>query len=153
MAFVGGAAQETLSLPDGRSMRVVQAFPPNIAEIEEAVPGVRGMAGVVFGYGQTLYNPYAGKIEKWLLAHELVHTAQQGNAVDAWWRRYLNDIGFRFEQEVAAHQAEYQMMRSCVRDPDVRAIWVRDIAEKLTRPVYGSLISYGDALRLIRGKK
>ena len=95
-------------------------------------------------------SPGRGDIPKWLLAHELEHTAQQGQSPDQWWKKYLAEPTFRFDAELAAHQAEYKMLRKLERNPDKRSAEAQAIARRLSGPLYNNMVSFSDALQMIR---
>lgn len=135
-------------------MNIVKALPPNFAEID----------AVIFAWGATIYNPAGIKIDAPLRAHEAVHGERQreygGPAM--WWRRYLAEPAFRLDEEIPAHQAEYRCFCSTLRalrvgeEPSVlpdrasRRITLHHIAARLASDLYGRLIRYDDARRLIK---
>jgi hypothetical protein len=88
-------------------MKILIAQPPNLAEIDRVFPN-RG-AGVIFAFGDTIYNPSGAKIPRSLLAHEGAHGNRQVSVigVERWWRMYLDDPEFRYREEVIGHAAEY----------------------------------------------
>lgn len=117
-------------------MKVLTLFPPNYAEINRAFK-IRGKH-VIFAYGDIIYNPSRIVIPPELLAHEAVHGARQNGNPAAWWDRYITDSHFRLEEEIPAHQAEYQVSRQ-----------LKAIAERLSGPLYGNLISFDKAVSML----
>lgn len=130
-------------------MKIVRGYPPNYSEIRAAFKeAIR--PGVIFAYGDTIFNPIGATLSPSLIAHEEVHSGQQGDDPEGWWRRYIAESVFRFEQELAAHRAEY---RVAIRDGSrhVRRSTLKLIASRLASPLYGCCVSIGDAKLLIAG--
>ena len=121
--------------------------PPMFRKINQSFD-VRGKP-VIFCWGDTIYNPTGMKIAPQLRVHEAVHSTQQGNDPETWWNHYIADPAFRLEQEIPAHRAEYRcVLGSGLNDGPVLEMLDR-IAERLSSPLYGSLIDYEEARRLI----
>lgn len=132
-------------------MRVVVARPPLFAEIDAAF-GVAGKP-VIFAWGDTIYNPQGGPISVELQAHESVRGQRQGGAIEAWWRRYIAEPEFRLAEEIPAHQAEYrEFCRNNVNGKarNGRRLVLHHIAARLASPLYGRLVSYDAARKLIK---
>lgn len=132
-------------------MKTVVAYPPNFEEIAERFPFARN-PGVIFTYGETIFNPSNAQIGGALRAHEAVHAQRQGTeeaGIQAWWRRYLDDPMFRLEEELLAHRTEYRASKTYVRDRNALAVELDSIARRLSGPLYGGLISYQQARRFI----
>lgn len=120
-------------------MKVLIAQPPNLAEIERVFPN-RG-DGVIYAYGDTIFNPNNAQIPRSILAHEGAHGDRQLNliGVDRWWRQYLDDPEFRYREEVIGHAAEYlqQLPYACDRNAIARLVTstaVRLLAEFYAYP-------------------
>ena len=128
-------------------MKVVNDFPPNI----ELIAQVFRLSGrEIFAYGDTIYNPSGGNVSRSLLAHEMVHSVQQGTDPDAWWDRYLVDPPWRFQQELEAHRAEYRhVVESGAYSRNQRRAILKQIAKRLASPLYGRLASYEKCRHLI----
>lgn len=129
---------------------VVNDKPPIYAEIVAAFPqAVKG--GVLFSWGDVIYNPSAIEIPASLFAHERVHGERQGSGPDitTWWARYILDRDFRFEEEKLAHIAEYQWWRYHGNRHGRRAA-ESIIAHRLASPLYGSMIPLHQAKTLLR---
>jgi hypothetical protein len=133
-------------------MRIVVARPPMFAEIDAAFH----IAGkpVIFAFGDTIYNPLGGPVSPQLQAHEAVHGARQRDSgVEKWWRAYIDDPQFRLDEEIPAHQAEYrEFCRNATNGNarNARRMALHQIASRLASPLYGRLIRYDDARRLIK---
>lgn len=127
-------------------MKIVQGFPPNIEVLREKFnPG----PNAIFTYGDTVYNPSGGVLSPELRAHEAVHIKQQEGGAEAWWDRYLVDVEFRLEQELAAHRVEYQTYCKSVKDRNKRSRFLNIIAVRLASPMYGGIITSSQAARRI----
>lgn len=129
-------------------MKVIRQFPPMFAEINKRF-NVRGKP-VIFCWADTIFNPNNVKIGPELMAHESVHSTQQGTEPEVWWARYLIDDEFRLDQELPAHRAEFEFCRAHY---DGRALerMLHRIADRLASPLYGSMIEYADARQRIGG--
>jgi hypothetical protein len=132
-------------------MRVVAARPPLFAEIDAAFH-IEGK-GVTFAFGDVIYNPHGANVTPELMAHEKVHGARQGGDVEGWWRRYIADPQFRFDEELPAHIAEYRAFcanNTAGQARNARRMALHHIAARLASPLYGRLVSYDEARRLIK---
>lgn len=133
-------------------MKVYLDWPPNIEEIAAAFPHARSEWGVIFTYGDVIYNPHNVEISPELIAHEGVHCSRQGVdeiEVKAWWKRYIEDPVFRLAEELPAHRAEYKRFCQRHRDGNERSRYLRVTATRLSSPLYGSLISEIEARQRI----
>jgi hypothetical protein len=130
--------------PYRETLPLVDARPPNFDKILSAMPEAR-KAGVIFAYDGKVYAPGCRKITRELDAHERVHVERQGADPAGWWDRYIAEPEFRFEEELVAHQAEYAMFCRRFLDPMKRYVQLGVIAKKLASPLYGSLITPGQA--------
>lgn len=132
-------------------MRVVVADPPMFDRICAVFPdAVR--PGVIFTWGDRLYNPSNGKVTRELMAHEEIHSERQGKTemeVVEWWNRYLADAGFRLDEELPAHRAEYQAY--CKRHGSGREKFLSHVAARLAGPLYGGLVNLREAKNLVMG--
>lgn len=130
-------------------MIILAAYPPNWAELVAACPVAAGQP-VLVAWGDAIYNPRGIEVTPELHAHEAVHGARQGADVAGWWWRYLADPEFRLAEELAAHRAEYTCF--CVRhaDRNARARYRTYVARRLASPLYGSLLTFVEALREVR---
>jgi len=128
-------------------MKIVKDWPPNIDDIrnEFDLP-----EGVIFTYGDTIYNPHGVSISEWLLEHEKVHMKQQQAGVEDWWKRYLEDPAWRLEQELEAHQREFRVFCNKVHNREKRNKALVTMASRLASPMYGNLINVRAAMIRIR---
>ena len=125
-------------------MKIVVARPPNFDLILKSFP-LPIMGGVIFTYGDTIYNPSGNNIHPSLIDHESVHSERQGDSVDEWWDEYIKDKKFRFMEEMYAHRSEYRYFNKFGRDIRRRALG--HIASKLSSKLYGSMLSLKEAKR------
>lgn len=129
----------------GGTLNVVFDYPPIFDEID-AKFHVRGKK-VIFCWGNTIYNPMRIGVPPVLIAHEAVHKAQQKDDIVGWWRRYIDDDEFRFQQELPAHVAEYYALKGGSRNE--RRAALKQTAQRLASPLYGRMITPGKAAKLI----
>lgn len=127
--------------------KVIFDRPPLWAEID-AMFKVAGK-NVIFSWGpNAIYNPQGVKISRELMAHEEVHGARQGKTdeeIFAWWRRYLKEPMFRFEEELPAHRAEYQAFCKRHGSSLARMTYLGAIAKRLSSDLYGNIVTYSQA--------
>lgn len=114
---------------------ILNERPPNFDRVLAAFPNAAD-AGVIFAYGDKIYNPGAKMIPPALLAHESVHCARQSGRIlpDAWWDLYITDPGFRYHEELLAHVAEYKVQAA--RDRNYCAKLLVSTAARLIAPLY-----------------
>lgn len=104
-------------------------------------------------YGDTIYNPGGKKIPDEILAHEAVHMRQQAayeGGPEAWWKEYLINPDFRYEQELQAHGVEYYAACQHFKDRNAQAKALQNIAARLSGPLYQTAVSRDDARKAIR---
>lgn len=128
-------------------MKIVTARPPNFDQIA-AVFKAALKPGVIFCYGETIFNPSGRPLSPALIIHESVHSHRQNGKPDAWWERYLVDADFRFEEELFAHQEEYgAVCKGLTRNQ--RRGELRQISRRLAGPLYGCMVTREKCARLI----
>ena len=143
---------------------IVYAYPPLYKEIVEKFPDAREK-GVIFSWGDKIYNPSGGHIPPQIIAHEAVHGERQflfspdgdtefasQESVRLWWMRYLESPEFRLAEELPAHQEEYKVYCKLVKDRERRANYLHKLACRLAGPLYGRILPYMKARQLISGK-
>jgi hypothetical protein len=134
--------------------QIVVGLPPNFQKILAVFPKANG-PGVIFAYGDTIYNPSGGELPMPIVAHELVHLDQQkvAGGTEIWWDKYLVDRGFRFAEELQAHQVEYYWACSGINvDRNLRRRYLGLIAGRLSGPLYGYMTTLEKAKSLIKGR-
>lgn len=128
-------------------MKIINSLPPMWDRINATFD--IGMKPVIFTFGPVIYNPNGGKITKELEAHEEIHWQRQGDAdegIMAWWNQYLVDPGFRLEEELPAHRAEYRAFCKRHAGHSARHKYLAFVSQRLCGPLYGNLLSI-DAAR------
>lgn len=125
-------------------LKIKTEQPPNIDLLREHFPIVRG---VLFVYGDTIFNPDRITIPPAILMHEQVHVQQQTEVdPDKWWAAYIMSEEFRLEQEFEAFEMEYLYRLGEARNRhDRRAVLVQTAA-RLASPLYGKLIRRKNAV-------
>lgn len=132
-------------------MSIVLSRPPNFAAIVKAFPEA-SRHGVIFAWGEDICNPSNVRIPPELLAHERMHGARQGTAIEAWWAAYIADPLFRYNEELLAHVAEYRVLVDGLRNRNTRAKLLQRTAARLIAPLYGyePPVPLGEAMVAIR---
>jgi hypothetical protein len=126
-------------------MKIVRGYPPLFAEIKAAFPAA-SRPGILFSWGDTIYNPSGVAIPPELMAHEGLHASRQKGDPESWWRRYIAEPSFRLTEELLAHTTEYHFVLATYgNNRSVRRRALAVIAGRLASPLYGSLISLRDA--------
>lgn len=131
-------------------MKILEENPPNNLRETIASFGMLPHNGVIYTYGDTIYNPSGIDLPDHLITHEETHCGQQGTDPDAWWDRYLQDQYFRIEQETAAYARQFAKICTRVRDRNQRNRILLDLSRILAGPVYGNVISKDAAFRAIK---
>lgn len=116
-------------------MKIIKSYPPNFREIVKVFPMAR-KPGVIFAYAPYIYAPPGAvlPLTPHLEAHEAVHLErQQSIGVEMWWKTYLQNRQFRYEEELFAHIEEYRSMIKAGLDPEKSLLTV---ATRLASPLY-----------------
>lgn len=110
--------------------------PPNFDQILAAFPDAN-KPGVLFAFGDSVYNPSAVNIPAALLAHEHVHVTQQAKFIkpELWWDLYIADLEFRYREELFAHVAEYKAQLAGL-DGNRKSKLLMATAARLVAPLY-----------------
>ena len=127
---------------------IVNDWPPNIKSIRAVLPVSRDN---IFAYGGKIYSPGASRLDSALIEHEKVHFTQQGKDVEGWWEKFLANKQFRLSQEIPAHQAEWAEFLRGNPGRKARRVRLKGMAKRLSAPMYGRLISTGQAKKAILG--
>lgn len=113
--------------------------------------GVDWDTGLIITYFPLIHckfklNEYPEKI-----MHEAVHIRQQEKMTpQTWWTLFLQDPSFRLEQEVEAYRAEAAFIKKVVKDRNAQAVFYNEIAKNLSGPIYGNMVNFSEALKLIK---
>lgn len=133
-------------------MKILIERPPIYNNLSLVFPLHRG---IIFAYGEDIYNPDGVRVSEDLIVHESVHIRQQGGnteGADLWWSKYMRDEQFRLEQEIEAYAHQYNFICRKIQNKQRRFEILRMMAEILSRPTYGSCISIDSALLKIKEK-
>lgn len=131
-------------------MQIIDEFPPNIEAIKKVFPI---NTNTVYTYGDILYAPgikFALPMD--LIEHESIHSLQQRvhGGAEAWWERYLKDPAFRKDQEQQAYKAQYEYLCAHCNSRSKRFQLLVALARDFSSPLYGSIVDFYTACRLIK---
>ncbi len=133
-------------------MKTVIGRPPNFEAIAAVIPAAR-RPNVYFTYGETVFMASTGMtLTPSLEAHEKMHCIRQQGDPETWWRRWLAEPEYRLAEELAGHQAEWMTIKMLGKSRNDRRFHLRQIAERLSGALYGNLVSFEDAKRLIEAQ-
>lgn len=139
-------------------MKVVVAKPPIYDYLTGIFP-IQGRKGIYFCWSDAIYNPDNVEIPPAIMVHEGVHSVRQGSKPEDWWIRYCHDKEFRLAEELLAHRAEYQFYLKLNGINAPMPGWrskldfhLTKVAQRLSSPLYGSMVSTSKARRLICGQ-
>lgn len=124
-------------------------------EISHEIPPVYELLNKKFGvkWDDKIIIAYGGKIHckdtpaPQKIIHEKVHLDEQkkiGN--ELWWKAYLEDDNFRLQEELKAYRIESNFLKKYIKNREVRFHAINEIADSLSSPVYGSIITKKEAL-------
>lgn len=132
-------------------MEIKDKYPPNIQKIRETFSSYTfDNSQTFFAYLPYIYNPSGIEIPTDLLFHESIHLKQQGNNPEQWWDKYLSDAKFRLEQELEAYRQQYKFAKKIIKDRNKLAIGLMRMANCLSGPMYGNLLTQKEALEKIK---
>lgn len=129
-------------------MKILIEKPPIYDAIISA--GMNPHKGVIYTYGETIYNPSGIELREDVIKHEKFHMRQQGDDPEGWWSRYLDDQYFRIEQEAEAYARQYDFICKNLKDRNFRARVLVQMADSLSSPIYGSVITEQSAMSIIK---
>ena len=128
-------------------MKFSKERPPVMDKLEKAF-GVKWGGDVCVAYNDTIYH--SKPLHPSVIVHENVHLKRQGKDSDAWYESYIRDNKFRFGEELLAYRMQYQYLKETMKDRNELARhWFR-LAKDLSSPMYGSVISHREAMKLIK---
>lgn len=129
--------------------KIIKNWPPNIIKIRQHFPDLDRHVPV-FAYGNVIYSPFLNDLPEDLIFHERVHFQQQAKfpSPDLWWERYLEDAGFRLEQELEAYVAQYWFVKKHIPKAAKDALF--DFSTALSSSLYNLDITTGRAATIIR---
>ncbi len=130
---------------------IVIDYPPIYDEIKIVFPKV-GFGGIIYAWGNKIYNPSNVSIPPHLIEHERVHGRRQGNDIEGWWRRYLDEKEFRLVEEILAHATEMVCLFGPNPNRQMRRQIIKSTAKRLSNPLYRYGISRVQAQVLLKKK-
>ncbi len=129
-------------------MKIEHTYPPNIEAIRAKF---KLSPNTVFTYGSTLHNPGNGEIDVYLETHEETHERQQlAKGVEEWWKKYLDDNQFRFDQELEAYQNQFEHFCDNKKNPMRQEAFLNLLGRDLSGPMYGNVCTLEEAKQKIR---
>lgn len=126
-------------------MNIIYDYPPNYKAIAAAF-NIKDHQNVIFTYGNDLYVPAGERIiiDKPLTKHEETHSRQQkAIGIETWWERFLEDPGFRFQQELEAYRNQYRAMAGLSLAD--RLGYLDHICKDLSGEIYGNIVTFEEA--------
>ncbi len=140
------------------SQEIIQDYPPLYNRMARAF-NLHPNDGVIFSWGDRIYNPSDQAIPPQLVEHDAVHgerqlcfiagcQASEAN-IRAWWREYIKSWEFRLNEEIPAHRAEYQWLMANGNRRERRAALKRTAA-RLAAPLYGGMITSSAAMDILK---
>lgn len=146
-------------------MKIIKAYPPNYVQIRTAFPQVVGRQGILYAWGDRIYNPSGVNLPWWLKEHEEVHGSRQSHvfhpqntalgtewendAIRTWWDKYITDPNFRLWEEILAHRAEWEVYSSLYVNRAQQKTYLASMAERLSGPLYNNMIGLAEAVKEI----
>lgn len=143
-------------------MKIIRAYPPNYNAIAGAFPFIKGRPGILYAWGDRIYNPSGADVPFWIMKHEETHGLRQQSCrlaghcdmvdvrIEDWWDRYIAEPQFRLQEELAAHREEWKAYISRVPNQKDREMYLTMIAQRLSGKLYGSMVNEFEAKRLIQ---
>lgn len=99
----------------------------------------------IFAYDGVIYTDQ--ELPKHLIVHETRHLRQQeAMGLEKWVDKYLTDVSFRLQMEVEAYQVQVRSIADREHRNKVRI----QSARALSSPLYGSIITMEEALKLLK---
>lgn len=130
-------------------MKISTDIPPIYETLHEKF-GANWDDFILITVGDTVYTKDIGIIRDDLIIHEKVHEVQQRKEGPAiWWKKWIDDPVFRFEQEKSAYQVQLIWLKKNIKNREDRAKYVHSMAKNLSSSFYGNLISMQNALELL----
>ena len=124
---------------------------PYIQEYKKRFPITKD---TIFVYKDTIYTDK--KEEEFyydVVHHEIRHLHQQKeHGADNWINRYINEPEFRLEQEVDAYRYQLKKVLKTTNDKGEYLNILTECITNLSSPLYGNIISYAEAERLLKIK-
>ena len=113
--------------------------------------GVEWESPAIFTYGG-LIRTSIGVIPEDYFIHETHHLKQQEEhgGTNKWWKKYLKDDKFRYEQELECYRKQYQWLGKHVKNRATRFELLKHYARSLSGDMYGNLVTFSKAINDIK---
>jgi len=137
-----------------KTVKISKKKPPQwILDAVKEKWGVEWNDGIIFTYGDQISNSI-GRMSADLLVHEMNHTKQQlaidfFDGPDKWWKRYLEDKKFRYEQELECYRLQHKWLKEVNKNKQETWMFTQHYANSLSGPMYGNLVSFDEAMEAI----
>lgn len=134
-------------------MIIKNEMPPKIvAEGALKYLGITDFKGIIFCYGDTIYNPSNVRIIRELEEHESEHSRQQKEVggPDIWWGKYFISAEFRLQQEAEAYGRQHAYYKWVNKDRNKRAKHLIELVGYLLSPMYKLNLSQFEAMTIIK---
>lgn len=135
------------------SFRIVIGKPACFDRVSAAF-GLQDKRGLIMTIGATCWNVDGWHMDEPLIAHEKLHSQRQlaYGDLDGYLDLYLTNPEFRFAEELLAHQEEWRCIKDTIplRSARRERLWVA--VDRLSSPMYGALVTRGEAKRMILGR-
>ena len=108
-------------------------------------------SSIIFTYNGVISSSL-GKITEDLLVHESHHIVQQKECGGSkkWFKRYLEDDKFRYEQELECYRLQYQWLEKHVKNKSEKFRFLKHYAKSLSGSMYGNLTTFFEAMSDIK---
>ena len=107
---------------------------------------------ICVAYDKDIYCGDKANLSTDVIVHESVHLARQEKDPVQWWENYMKNKEFRFAEELIAYHTQYDYLKNNVKDRNRLARYLFNLARDLSGPMYGNVVSYSEAMRLIKIK-
>ncbi len=123
-------------------MNIIHGNPPNFEKLAVVFPEIKSTTETIFSYGDRMYYQGTAQLPREKIIHEETHGKRQLKmGIEKWWDQYMLDIKFRIDEEIIAYRAEYEYFCSHIFDRHQRFQYLSDIANDLSGPLYGNVLS------------
>lgn len=128
--------------------KIIIGQPPNFRQIVAAFPKAEG-ADTIFAYEPCIYvSSELIVLPPQLIKHETIHIRRQKEiGVEEWWRKYIEDEKFRYNEELLAHRAEYWVATRGISDMKERKRILTMISRRMNSPLYKFSTTAGEIAR------
>lgn len=114
-----------------------------MARYKEVFPAIDG--NTIFAYNGDIYTDNA--LPDHLIVHESVHLRQQEErGLNVWVENYLTDPEYRLRMEIEAYREQIYSIKDREKRNKIRI----QSAQALASPLYGNIINFRDAVRLLK---